>query len=111
MSAPPPARFKPRNLLRVLAFLARYPGPIALCVGLLLLNIAIEMTLPQILGNAINHLRWKIEWGAVFEPWVYVQIFFSLVLVRAGVSIILGPHRSRLVQRALADLRAAIYDA
>ncbi|MBI2926388.1 MAG: ABC transporter ATP-binding protein [Verrucomicrobia bacterium] len=111
MSAPPPARFKPRNLLGVLAFLARYPAPIALCVGLLLLNIAIEMSLPQILGDAITHLRWKIEWGAVFEPWVYVQIFFSLVLVRTGVSILVGPHRNRLVQRALADLRAAIYDA
>ena len=58
MSRPQPKpRFQPRNLLGILSFLRPYPGRVALCFGLLLVNIAIEMTLPQILGNAITGLR------------------------------------------------------
>ena len=54
---PKAKKFHPRSLLGVLAFLRRYPGRVTLCLGLLLVNIAIEMTLPQILGNAITGLR------------------------------------------------------
>ena len=48
---PQPIQRKPRNLLGILAFLRKYPGRVALCLGLLLINIAIEMVLPQILGE------------------------------------------------------------
>src|SRR5205807_3047241 len=51
------------------------------------------------------------EWGATFELRAYVLLFVSLVLVRAGNGIILGPIRNRLVQRTLGDIRTAIYDA
>jgi ATP-binding cassette, subfamily B, multidrug efflux pump len=105
------AQFKPRNLIGVLAFLGKYPGRVALCVGLLLVNISIEMVLPQILGNAITNLRWHVEWAAAFEPWTYVLLFGSLVFVRAGVGHILGPERNRLVQLTLGDIRSAVYDS
>jgi ATP-binding cassette subfamily B protein len=102
---------KPGDWLGILAFLRRYPGRITLCLALLLVNISIEMTLPQIIGNTITELQRSQELGVAFSPWLYAQIFLSLVLVRAGVGIILGPVRNRTVQGTLADIRAAIYDA
>ena len=105
-----PARVKPRSLLGVLAFLVKYPRRLALCVGLLLINITIELTLPQILGSAITDLRVH-QAGQIFPIRDYVQLFISLVVIRAGVGFILGPIRNRLVQRTLGDIRAAIYDA
>lgn len=104
------ARPKPRSLLGILAFLARYPRRVALCVGLLLVNICIELSLPQILGTAITDLRLH-KAGEFFPIRDYVQLFLSLVVIRACVGFILGPIRNRLVQRTLADIRAAIYDA
>ena len=105
------ARFQARNLLGVLPFLGNYPGWVALSLGLLLVNIAIEMTLPQILGNAINALRLPPEARTAFDLWDYVRLFLALVLVRAGVGYILGPIRNRTIQRALGDLRATLYNA
>src|SRR5881396_1786395 len=110
-SEPAQPRVKPDNLLGVLAFLRKYPTQVALSVSLLLVNIGIEMALPQILGSAINNLGWHAEWGATFELKAYVLLFISLVLVRTGNGIILGPIRNRLVQRTLGDIRTAIYDA
>ena len=109
--APLETKVKLRQLLGVLAFLGKYPRAVALSVSLLLVNIAIEMALPQILGSAITNLRWHVEWGALFQPAVYVQLYLALVLVRAGNGFLLGPIRNRLVQRTLGDIRAAIYDA
>ncbi len=106
-----PARAQARSLAGIVAFLGKYPRRVAFCIFLLLVNIAIEMTLPQILGNAITHLRWHVEWGLAFAPGPDVQLFLCLVLVRAGVGYILGPARNRLVQDTLGDIRAAIYDA
>ena len=103
-------RVKPRSLLGVIAFLAKYPHLVALCVGLLLVNICIEMSLPQILGMAITDLRLH-DIGQSFPIRDYVQLFLSLVVIRAGVGFILGPIRNRLVQKTLGDIRAAIYDA
>ncbi len=97
-----------------MAFLGKYPGPIALTVGLLLVNITIEMSLPQILGMAITDLRLRAPGSpnaSGFAMGDYVQLFLALVCVRAGVGFILGPIRNRLVQRTLGDIRAAIYDS
>src|SRR5258705_10698708 len=102
---------KGSSLLRMLAFLRKYPGEVALSVGLLLVNIAIEMSLPQILGSAITNLRWHMEWGAPFPQQYFLLLYISLTLIRAGVGYILGPIRNRLVQRCLTDIRARIYDA
>ena len=104
------ARVQPRSLAGIIAFLAKYPRQVALCVGLLLVNIAIELSLPQILGTAITDLRLHKP-GEIFPIWDYVQLFLALVVIRAGVGFMLGPVRNRLVQRTLGDIRAAIYDA
>lgn len=100
-----------RGLFRVLAFLGKYPGRIAACIFLLLVNISIEMTLPQIIGQAATNLRWHVEWGAGFDQRTYILLFGGLVIIRAGVGRLLGPTRNRLVQTALNDVREAVYDA
>ena len=116
MSDNPKPSKKTRSLLGVLTFLGRYPGHVALAIGLLLVNISIELSLPQILGMAITDLRGFGESGvsgpAAAPPLrTYVQLFIALVCIRAGVGFILGPIRNRLVQRTLGDIRASIYDA
>ena len=45
-------------LLGVVAFLRRYPVPVALSIGLLLVNLSIEMCLPQFFDITITQLRW-----------------------------------------------------
>ena len=104
-------RFKPRNLIGVLQFLGKYPRRVAACVSLLVLIISIDLTLPQIIGDAITNLSWHLEWGAAFDPWNLVALFGSLVFIRAGLAHILGPARNRLIQLTLGDIRAAVYDA
>src|SRR5262245_66093385 len=99
-----------RSLLGILRFLGRYRGRVATCLSLLLINISIEMSLPQIIGNAVTNLRWHMQWGTEFPRNSYVLLFLSLVLIRAGVGHLLGPTRNRLVQTTLGDVRNAIYD-
>lgn len=113
MTADDPAkpRIQASSLLGVLKFLRKYQRGALLAVGLLLINIAIEMTLPQILGSAITGLREAATEGGDFPLGVYVKIFVGLVLIRGGVGFILGPIRNRVIQRTLGDIRAAIYDA
>src|SRR6266581_8568421 len=100
---------KTSSLLGVLRFLGKYPRGVALAVGLLLINISVEMALPQLLGNAITQLRTPDR--ADFPLGLYVQIFVALVLIRGGVGMILGPVRNRVIQGTLGDIRAGIYDA
>lgn len=102
---------KKRGLIGILPFLFRYPGAIALSVGLLLVNIAIEMWQPQIIGDAISRFGEFQATGQAFNVWPSVIGFMATVLVRMMVGMIMGPIRNRLVQRALADIRAAIFDA
>ena len=104
-------RFQPGNLLGILAFLRPYTRQVAACVGLLLINISIEMTLPQILGNAITGLRQHHATGAAFRVWPFVSLFFGLVTIRMIVGFTLGPIRNRTIQRTLGDIRAAVYNA
>ena len=104
-------KFAPRSLLGVLSFLRRYPGRVALSVGLLLVNIAIEMTLPQVLGNAITGLRNHLADGIAFSIRPFVLLFLALVSVRAVVGFVLGPIRNRAIQTTLGDIRAALYNA
>ena len=110
-TTPPEPRFKSRNLLGVLAFLRKYPGRVTLCFSLLLINVGIDMSLPQFIGNAITDLRRYMDEQIPFSPGLYVRIILSLVLIRTGVAYILGPIRNRTVQFTLADIRAATYNA
>ncbi|MCC7375616.1 MAG: ABC transporter ATP-binding protein [Verrucomicrobiales bacterium] len=100
-----------RGLLLVLRYLKSYPAGVSLAVGLLLVNIGIEMTLPQIVGAAMTGMQRHETAGAAFSPWPFVTLFLVLVTSRAVIGTILGPIRNRSVQLALNDLRADIYDA
>jgi len=113
MSAPSsnPSPARRGSLLAMLRFLRPYRAAATLAVSLLLVNIAIEMALPQIIGTVITQLRFHGEWGAPVELAAWVKLFTALVLIRAGVGYLLGPIRNRVIQRTLGDIRAAIYDA
>ena len=104
-------RIRPRNLLGVLSFLKKHPGGVALCVGLLLVNIAIEMTLPQVIGNTITGLRDHLALGNEFSLWPFAGLYLVLISLRTVVGFILGPVRSRTIQTTLTDIRSAIYNA
>jgi len=113
MASPSTQLPAPVNALRALGtllpFLARRPGWVGLSIGLLLINIAIELSLPQILGRAITALG---SAGAdSFSLRLAMVLFLGLVGVRSGVGVILGPIRNSTVQRTLGDLRAAVYEA
>jgi len=113
MSAPEPDQkpIKARSLLGVLRFLVKYRWGAVLAISLLLVNLTIEMSLPQILGTTITQLREYSAGKTDFPLRMYLELFVSLVVIRAGVGFILGPVRNRVIQRTLGDIRAAIYDA
>jgi len=113
MNAPasPAPAFRARNLLGVLAFLMRYRGSVALAIVLLLVNIGLEMTLPQVSGAAINNLQKALTHQAAFTPWQFAEVFIALAVARAAVGLVLGRVRNRLVQATLKDIRAAYFDA
>lgn len=98
-----------RALAGLLPFLRRRPVWVALSIGLLLVNIAIELALPQILGRAISVLGG--DEPDRFPLRSAVLLFVGLVILRALVGMTLGPIRNATVQRTLGDVRAAVYDA
>ena len=100
-----------RGLIAVLAYLKPYPGMVCGAVGLLLVNIGIEMSLPRIIGEAVAAFREALNGTRIVNPSAFVAWLVGLVLVRFGCGLVLGRIRNRLVQRSLADLRADIYDA
>jgi len=110
-AAPEQPAFRARNLLGVLTFLLRYRGQTALAVSLLVVNIGLEMTLPQICGSAINGLHAALDHGKVFFPWHYAAAYLGLALARAAIGFSVGRVRNRLIQSTLMDLRAAYFDA
>lgn len=99
-----------RALWGVVRFLGRRPGWVALSIGLLLVNIAIELYLPQIAGNTITALGAtpRPESFPLFPP---VALFLALVTLRAVNGWVMGPIRNRTAVRTLGDLRSAVYDA
>ncbi len=110
-STPPKAsRGAFRSLLGILAFLGKYPVRVTLSITLLCINIAIEMALPQILGDTINHLQTHATHGTPFSPYPAVALFLGLIVLRLVVAVTLGPLRNLLIQETLADIRAVIFD-
>jgi ATP-binding cassette subfamily B protein len=105
-----PAR-RSRNLLGVLSFLKRYSGLVTLAIALLLLNLALEMTLPRISGDAINRLRAAIATGTPYRPWDLAGLFVGVAFLRFLGGLIVGRIRNRVVQSTLKDLRVAYFDA
>lgn len=106
--APTPRK---RGLFGVLSFLRPYPGAVAASIGLLLVNLAIELSLPRLIGEAINRHRLHAESGVAVVIGGITIGYAMLVTLRAVNGFILGPIRNRLVQRTLLDIRCAIYDA
>jgi ABC-type multidrug transport system fused ATPase/permease subunit len=104
-------KLKPRSLLGALGFLRKYPRRVAVCLGLLLMIVAIDLTLPQVIGEAINALRGAEPGTGSSLAWAYAQIFFGLALIRAGLAFVLGPIRNRTIQSTLGDIRCSIYNA
>jgi ATP-binding cassette subfamily B protein len=105
-----------RALWGVIRFLGRRPGWVALSMGLLIVNIGIELSLPQFLGNAITALEPARQ--AALPPEAHrvalgrsVVLFMGLVVLRTVVGLVLGPIRNRTAQLTLGDIRSAVYDA
>ena len=109
--SPDTPKFRPRNLLGVLSFLKNYPVSTALAVGLLLVNICLEMTMPRISGTAINQLQGALAQNRFYNPWKLALLFVSLALLRSALGFVLGRVRNRLIQGTLRDIRAAFFDA
>lgn len=105
-SSPGPSR----ALWGVVRFLGRRPGWVALSIGLLLVNISIELYLPQIPGNVITALGHSPR-PPDFSLLPPVLLFLGLVVVRGLIGLLLGPIRNRTAQRTLGDIRSAVYDA
>ena len=99
-----------RALWGIVRFLGRRPGWVALSIGLLLVNISIELYLPQIPGNVITALGHSPP-PPDFSLLTPVLLFLGLVVVRALIGLLLGPIRNRTAQRTLGDIRSAVYDA
>jgi ATP-binding cassette subfamily B protein len=100
-----------RALWGVVMFLRRRPWMVAGSVGLLLVNITIELSLPQFLGNAITQLGKPDAVPGSFSLAGLVATFAGLVTLRAVIGLFLGPLRNTTAQRTLGDIRAAVYDA
>ena len=100
----------------IVRFLGRRPGWVALCLGLLSTNIAIELSLPHLLGEAITALD-RAARGAnpaaasSFDLPRMVAVFAALVVTRTLIGLVLGPIRNRTAQRTLGDIRRAVYEA
>lgn len=109
-SEPAPGVSAPRALWEIVRFLGRRPWAVAASVGLLLINIGIELYLPQIPGNAITALG-QPEPPAGFSLARSVGLLMALVSLRAVLGMVLGPLRNRTAQRTLGDIRSAVYDA
>lgn len=99
------------SLWKVLTYVGRHPLAVTACVGLLLCALAIEMSLPQILGQAMTRLEAHQRRGDPWDLRFHVGLFAGLALVRAGIGLVLGPIRNRLVHRVLNELRSDIFDA
>ena len=100
-----------KNLLGILSFLKHYPAGTAAAVGLLLVNITLEMAMPRVSGTAINQLRDALAAHETYNPWGLAGLFVTLALTRSGLGFITGRVRNRLVQDTLRDIRAAFFDA
>ncbi len=103
--------FRSRNLLGILSFLKRYSAGTSLAIGLLFVNIGLEMSLPRVSGTAINQLKDAFARGISYDPWRLAGLFIGLALLRAVVGFVLGRLRNRLIQSTLKDIRSAYFDA
>lgn len=97
----------------MLHYLGRRPVAVALSIGLLLCNIAIELSIPQFLGHAITGLGspGSATPGAGFSLARTVTWLAALMTLRTVIGLFLGPIRNRTALETLGDVRCAVYDA
>ena len=101
-----------RALWGIVRFLRFHPWCVAGSIGLLLFNIGIELSLPQLLGRTVNELsRSRASGGPAFPIRETVLLFLGLVTLRTCVGMVLGPLRNVTAQRTLGKIRGAVYDA
>jgi ATP-binding cassette subfamily B protein len=97
----------------------RYSRGTTVAIGLLLVTIGLEMTLPRISGKAITQLRGEMAfrqgtaaaptgWSS---PWSYAELFVGVAFLRGCLAFAMGRLRNVLVQGTLKDIRAAYFDA
>jgi ATP-binding cassette subfamily B protein len=110
-SSPVARSSRSRNLLGVLSFLKPYKASVTLAVGMLLVNIGLEMTLPRVSGTAINQMHHAIDTGTPYLPWTMAGLFVGLALLRSALGFTMGRLRNRLVQATLKDIRSTYFDA
>lgn len=108
--SPPPVSAA-RAVGRILRYLGRRPGWVAICVGLLLTNIFLELSIPQFLGHAITALgpRGPLATGSLALPST-VAWLVGLVTLRTAIGLVVGPLRNRTALETLGDVRCAVYD-
>ena len=109
VSSPPPVTAA-QALGIILRFLGNRPGYVALSIGLLLVNIAIELSVPQFIGRTITALG-QSNPTHPFQLGPTVALFLGLVTVRTLVGLVLGPLRNRTAVETLGDVRCAVYDS
>jgi ABC-type multidrug transport system fused ATPase/permease subunit len=102
----PPSPFQ--AVRRIVGFLWRRPAWTAAAIGLLLVNIGIELSLPQFVGTTITALGSVTPHLSLGRS---VGFFVGLVVLRAAIGLVLGPIRNRTAQTTLGDVRAAVYDS
>ncbi|HEY5751650.1 MAG TPA: ABC transporter ATP-binding protein [Chthoniobacterales bacterium] len=100
-----------RNLGGVLLYLRKYSVGTAGAIGMLLVIMGIELSLPQVVGRAITALKDHLENATPFVPLAFAGVFLGLSLSRETLRFGLGRLRSRVIQGVLADIRGDIYDA
>ncbi len=101
-----------RALWGIVRFLRFHPWCVAGSIGLLLFNIGIELSLPQLLGRTVTGLsRAPAPGEPAFPLRQTVVLFLALVTLRTCVGMVLGPLRNVTAQRTLGKIRGAVYDA
>ncbi len=106
----PPLISAARALRIVLKFLGARPSWVTFSIGLLLVNIGIELSIPQFVGHAITALGHP-DPARPFRLYQTVGLFLGFVTLRTVVGLVLGPLRNRTALETLGDIRCAVYDS
>lgn len=101
----PPARM--RTLGRLLSYVTRYRGAIALVILLLLIGTVLNLFIPFLLGIGINNLSGPRDMDALFQTVTWMAI----AAIGSGVALMLqGQILAWVAQKAIYDLRRDLFE-
>ena len=102
-----------RVLLRLLKFLVPHWGYALTALAFMLLGMAADLALPQVVGREINALEDALKQGrgADVNLWHYVMLFLGLTLIKAVCRLLHGTTAIRMQQGTLMDIRCALFEA